>query len=578
MRDENKTKAQLISELTGLRQQSVELKTSEAERGQAEDLLRAQRDLGLALSATAGLETLRLCVEVAIRVSGMDCGGVYLVDETSGGVDLAFHKGLPPAFVKSASHYDADSSSARLVMAGQPIYTRYQELDVSLDKARRREGLRAIAIIPVRYEGRVIACLNIASHTLDKVPDFARTALETIAAQIGSVITRSRAEEALRRRNRELALLNQTSRAFVSTLDLDQVLVTILEEVCQLLGVTASSVWLVDPETDALVCQQASGPRRDTVLGWRLALGEGIAGWVAHHGETLIVPDTRADERHFKGVDRQTRVELCSILSVPLKVKQHVIGVLQVADTEVGRFATSDLALVEPLAAAAAIAIENAQLYAQAQRDAETKSVLLREINHRVKNNLTGIMGLLYAARDHARVEDWATYQSTMNGLIGRVRGLATVHSMLSASEWTPLRLSALAGRVIHAALPALPRDKHVSIDVSPSPVRVTPDQAHNLTLVINELATNTIKHALGERDTAHITFQIACDDNVTVRTVRCEFRDDGPGYPEDVLQLEHHHVGFDLIQNIVRHSLRGELSLHNERGAVAVIRFEAKV
>jgi len=578
MRDEDKTKAQLIGELRELRQRIVKLEASEAERGQAEDLLRAQRELGLALSAAPGLETLRLCVEVAIRVSGMDCGGVYLVDETSGDVDLAFHKGLSPAFVKSVSHYDADSAHTRLVIAGQPIYARYQELDVPLDKACHREGLRAIAIIPVRYEGRVIACLNIASHTLDKVPDFARTTLETIAAQIGSVITRSRAEEALRRRNRELALLNQTSRAFVSTLDLDQVLVTILEEVCQLLGVTASSVWLVDPKTDALVCQQASGPRRDTVLGWRLAPGEGIAGWVAHHGESMIVPDTRADERHFKGVDRQTRVELCSILSVPLKVKQHVIGVLQVADTQVGRFATSDLALVEPLAAAAAIAIENAQLYKQAQRDAETKSVLLREINHRVKNNLTGIMGLLYAARDHARVEDWATYQSTMNGLIGRVRGLATVHSMLSASEWTPLRLSDLAGRVIRAALPALPRDKHMSIDVSPSPVRVTPNQAHNLALVINELATNTIKHALGERNTAHITFQIACDGNFTARTVRCEFRDDGPGYPEDVLQLEHHHVGFDLIQNIVRHNLHGELSLHNERGAVAVIRFEAKV
>ena len=59
---------------------------------------------------------------------------------------------------------------------------------------------------------------------------------------------------------------------------------------------------------------------------------------------------------------------------------------------------------------------------------------------------------------------------------------------------------------------------------------------------------------------------------------VRCEFRDDGPGYPQDVLQFEHHKVGFDMIQSIVRKSLRGELSLHNDGGAVAAIRFKAKV
>jgi two-component sensor histidine kinase len=58
---------------------------------------------------------------------------------------------------------------------------------------------------------------------------------------------------------------------------------------------------------------------------------------------------------------------------------------------------------------------------------------------------------------------------------------------------------------------------------------------------------------------------------------VRFEFRDDGPGYAEDVLQLERYSVGFDLIQSMVHQGLRGELSLHNDRGAVAVIRFKAQ-
>jgi len=286
-----------------------------------------------------------------------------------------------------------------------------------------------------------------------------------------------------------------------------------------------------------------------------------------------MVPDTRADERHFKDVDRQTGLALRSILGVPLRVKEDVIGVLQVVDTEVDRFSPTDLTLLEPLAASAAIAIENAQLYEQARQDAETRAVLLREINHRVKNNLTAIIGLLYAERRHAGVENRRTYQAIMKDLVNRVQGLATVHSLLSASEWAPLRLGELAAQIIHSSLKALPRDKRVSVEVTLSPVRVTPRQAHDLALVINELATNTVKHALQERDTGRITVRIALEDD----TVLFEFRDDGPGYPEEVLQLERYIVGFNLIRTLVRDGLRGKLTLHNDHGAVSIIRFETQ-
>ena len=169
------------------------------EREQMEDLLRVQRDLGLAISIGPGLdETLRLCVEAAIRVSpGMDCGGIYLVDEDTGDLELVFHQGFPADYIKSVSHYAADSANAHLVTAGKPIYTRYRDLGISLDDPGRREGLRAIAIIPVRHQDRVVACLNIASHTTDEVSEFVRTALETIVTQIGGAIAHARAVEAL---------------------------------------------------------------------------------------------------------------------------------------------------------------------------------------------------------------------------------------------------------------------------------------------------------------------------------------------------------------------------------------------
>ena len=90
----------------------------------------------------------------------------------------------------------------------------------------------------------------------------------------------------------------------------------------------------------------------------------------------------------------------------------------------------------------------------------------------------------------------------------------------------------------------------------------------------MNELATNTVKHTLHERDTARISVRVEQQDHM----VHCEFRDDGPGYPQDVLQLERYNVGFELIQTIVKEGLRGDLKLLNDHGAVSRIRFKAQV
>ena len=186
------------------------ISTDITERKRVENIIRTQRDLGVALGSVTGFdERLRLCIEAMLNVSKMDCGGVYLVDKTSGALDLVFHKGLPPDFVRSALHYDSDSDSARLVMAGKPIYTQHQQLGVPLNESRKSEGLCAIAILPIRHRNQVIGCFNVASHTLEEVPDFARDALETITAQIGNAVARLLAEKTLRESE---ARLNEAQR------------------------------------------------------------------------------------------------------------------------------------------------------------------------------------------------------------------------------------------------------------------------------------------------------------------------------------------------------------------------------
>jgi signal transduction histidine kinase/DNA-binding response OmpR family regulator len=177
------------------------------------------------------------------------------------------------------------------------------------------------------------------------------------------------AEESLRQRNYELSLLHRASQMLASTLDLDQVLTTIVGEVYLLLNVVSCSVWLIVPKTHELVCRQAAGSQSELVRGWRLAPGQGIAGEVSRSGESLVVPDTRLDKRHFKGVEQKTGLELRSILCVPLRLKEEVIGVLEVLDKEVDRFRPAHVRVAEALAASAAIAVQNARLFDSAQRE-----------------------------------------------------------------------------------------------------------------------------------------------------------------------------------------------------------------
>ncbi len=169
-----------------------------------EDQILIQHDLALAVCSITDLITgMSLCLEAALKISGMDCGGICLVDKASRALDMVYHKGLPSDFVKSAKHYESESPNAQLVMKGEPVYKEYKLLDFPKDKAEVKEKLRAIAIIPLKYEGRVIGCLNAASHAFGEVELYQRNALETIAGQISNTVARLVAEQALRDREKK---------------------------------------------------------------------------------------------------------------------------------------------------------------------------------------------------------------------------------------------------------------------------------------------------------------------------------------------------------------------------------------
>jgi diguanylate cyclase (GGDEF)-like protein len=168
----------------------------------------------------------------------------------------------------------------------------------------------------------------------------------------------------LEQRNAELASMIEIGKALTSSLDIHAILETIMKQVERLIKPRAWSLLLVDSATGDLIFEIAVSNVSEQLKGMRLERGKGIAGWVALHGEPLLIADVSSDDRFAEHLDQTLRFTTRSIVCVPMKIKDQVIGVIELINSlEELDFVESDILLISALADFAAIALENARNY-----------------------------------------------------------------------------------------------------------------------------------------------------------------------------------------------------------------------
>lgn len=404
----------------------------------------------------------------------------------------------------------------------------------------------------------------------------------------------SQSVDQLARRNRFLRLLNEASQALTSTLETKQVLERLLQVAIEIIGAHGSSVWLIhDAYPELLICRAAfhsgdgeNGGDHALLIDKILEPGQGIAGWTALTGESAIVNQVQADPRFFSKVDNQSGFHTSSLMAVPMRFHDAIIGVLEVVNKHNGIFDDEDLAVAESLAASATIAIENARLVEtlqQQKQDLQAQNEELDAFAHTVAHNLksplsrlAGFAELLIIDETHFTEEEKRNVKQRvidnaylMNNIVDELLLLSSVRK--ADVTLRPLSMSAIVDSTL-ARIQHLIDEQQATI-ILPEVWPVAMGHSQWVEEVWENYLTNALKYG-GTPPVIELGSQ-KIEDNM----IQFWVRDNGSGIPLlqqqflftpftrlSEVRINGYGLGLSIVQRII-HKLGGAVGLDSDVG-----------
>lgn len=265
---------------------------------------------------------------------------------------------------------DPEVLTLQVLSSKQPILkedVQQEEGWIRREELPGSERIRGWIGAPLVLRERAVGVLSVDSY---EVGAFNQRDVELVSAFADHAATAVANAQLFADSQRQLEAtraLAETARAVTATLQLDEVLQRILSETTRSLNCEGASLALIDEASGELEFRNVLGGAGEKIVGLRLPKGEGIAGWVAEHGEVLVVPDVREDERFYSGADEEVGFETRTLAAVPIRVQKKIIGVLEAINPQSAEFSAVQVELLNGIAGLAGTAIAHAQLFAETQ-------------------------------------------------------------------------------------------------------------------------------------------------------------------------------------------------------------------
>ena len=401
--------------------------------------------------------------------------------------------------------------------------------------------------------------------------------------------------DTLRRKAYYLEVINAFASQLLQASTADEVVWMVAKHAIARLGFTDCIVYLWDDEQKALVQRAAHGPKNpiafDINTPIKLKLGEGICGHVAKTGVAELISDTSKDPRYV--VDDMPRL---SEITVPILSDGKVIGIIDSEHAERNYYTEQHLEILNTIATMASAKIVEAQgreilrLHKEAleesvaaktralsdtidqlklsheelQKSNQEKETLLKEIHHRVKNNLQIVSSLLNLHSGYATRESESTVFLNCRN---RILSMAAIHEQLYSKEsFSGIDLKQYISELCENLLASYGEAEYIKLHLDLEALSIDLQSSVPLGLVLNELVANSLQHAF-PKGKGSITVAMSSKGNWVTLIVK----DDGVGFD---LQSHQSAMGFELIETLSE-QLGGETEFaSSSNGTIVTLRF----
>lgn len=335
-------------------------------RATLETLYSISRELATALDLRTVLQRVLF---LAMKHVGAMSGSIIVLDDSGQPVESAI--------IHGAQLHDETTRQLRVTvergLAGWVINNRQAAVvtDTSRDDrwVRRpddsedRTGPKSAVSAPLVAREQIVGVITLVHPQTGFFSMDHLELVQTIAGQAGIAVLNARLYADSQRQARVMTALAETAAVINATLSLEEVFSRVMVQIEQALRVQAASLALIDYTSNEIVFKAATGWVGEQVVGIRLNMGQGVAGWVAREGRGVIVPAVDQDNRFDPETDQRTGYTTRAIACAPIRLRGEVIGVLEAINPTSGMFDPDALLVLTGIGNLAGTAIRHAQLF-----------------------------------------------------------------------------------------------------------------------------------------------------------------------------------------------------------------------
>ena len=362
-----------------------EIRRLKVEMSRQNNEMRTLSNIGKAITSLLSVdEVLQRVLEAATYLTHAEESTIWLPNEEGTHLRPYERQTANQTWAKTNTLPLADSLAGEVMQSGQML--RQSTMSEKGIKVRSGCFAHAVLYVPLQLRGITLGVLGVSNlsgyRAFSKQDEFLLSFLADYAAiALENARVFQAADQALAARLEELNTLIHITQTITSSLDLQEVLHITIQQVHDSWNIEASSLWLLNEESQTLSVLTNVGTAVEELGKLVLKVDQGIVGKVVSSGQPIYTNDVANDEHHYRKADEKTGFHTRTLLCVPLVFRGRVVGAMQLVNKKDGDFDEVDLERARAIAAAIAIAVSNALQFDEAESRKQQLETAVRELD-----------------------------------------------------------------------------------------------------------------------------------------------------------------------------------------------------